>query len=93
MVVVLVGAVFVGSIEQVWCGALPHAASGDARVTRYDERATAVQLDKGQEMGRFNMGSTVIFALANPGMKWQPDMVAGRAMKMGECMASLEPAP
>ena len=88
LAMVLVGAVFVGSIEQVWCGALPPARSGACRVTDFapDQRPTLV---KGAEMGRFNMGSTVIMALANSTLSWKPEMVADRPVVMGESMTQI----
>jgi phosphatidylserine decarboxylase len=87
LAMVLVGAVFVGSIEQVWCGALPPASRGAPRVTDYGNGA--VTLDKGEEMGRFNMGSTVILALGNPSLRWLDALAPGRAVRMGERLAEV----
>jgi phosphatidylserine decarboxylase len=47
-------------------------------------------LPKGAEMSRFNMGSTVILLLP-PGMAaWQPSLVAGRVLRMGERIGTLQ---
>ena len=59
MVMVLVGAIFVGSIETVWAGEI--TPGGPADITHSDYQGEqSVRLVQGEEMGRFNMGSTVI---------------------------------
>ena len=58
-VLVLVGAINVGSIETVWAGRVtpPYGR----QVQRKDFTSGArIELDRGAEMGRFNLGSTVI---------------------------------
>ena len=77
----LVGAVFVGCIEQVWCGVVTPPRRRTILVERYDD--TEIVLEQGQEMGRFNMGSTVILMLANPAVEWAPWMAPGLSMQMG----------
>jgi phosphatidylserine decarboxylase len=49
-------------------------------------------LAKGEEMGRFNMGSTVILLLP-PGMaEWEASLVAGQALRLGERIGTLRTA-
>ncbi|MBS9404319.1 phosphatidylserine decarboxylase [Halomonas sp. TRM85114] len=60
MVVVLVGAMIVAAIETVWSGQVT-PLSGDVQRVRFD---TPVRLEKGEEMGRFKLGSTVVMAFA-----------------------------
>lgn len=61
MALVLVGAMLVSSMDTVWAGTVnpPRAR----RVERTDWSRRGIGLDKGAEMGRFNMGSTVIVLL------------------------------
>ena len=61
VVFILVGAIMVGSMEVVWEGRItpPYTKS----VKEFDYRAKDIKLVKGEEMGRFNMGSTVIIVL------------------------------
>ena len=67
MAVVLVGALFVGSIETVYAGEInPPRARGGARA-RASPRASAREFAKGAELGRFNMGSTVVLLVGNRG--------------------------
>jgi phosphatidylserine decarboxylase len=49
-------------------------------------------LAKGEEMGRFNMGSTVIVLLP-PGMaEWEASLVAGQPLRLGERIGTLRTA-
>jgi len=77
--VVLVGAIFVGSMETVWQGKVtpPYA-----KVVRfYDYSDKAFSLSKGDELGRFNMGSTVIMLL--PEGVPMLNLQAGQSIKFG----------
>jgi phosphatidylserine decarboxylase len=81
-VVVMVGALNVGSISTVWAGDV--APSRRRRVTAL--APTPVMLERGAELGRFNMGSTVIL-LYEPGRAvWTPGLRAGVAVRLGEAI-------
>jgi phosphatidylserine decarboxylase len=58
-VLVLVGATIVGSMATVWHGVVNPPRPAGARLD-YDDREQAVTLDRGAEMGRFLLGSTVV---------------------------------
>lgn len=84
--IVMVGALFVGSIETVWNGRItpPHGHEAG----RYTPMSPVV-LMRGRELGRFNMGSTVIL-LAPPGMvAWQPHLKPGVPVRMGRALGGL----
>jgi len=85
LVQVLVGAIFVGSMETVWAGKITPPYGDAVQEWRYaDEQA--VRLTKGMEMGRFNMGSTVILLLP-PGMSaFRSEWRAGDIIKLGQAM-------
>ena len=90
MALVLVGAINVAAIETVWHGLVtPPQRRSMSTVNYPDEQA--VNLAKGDEMGRFNMGSTIIVLMENP-VAWRVDMQAGDAVRMGQFLGSL-PAP
>ena len=77
MLVVLVGALIVASIETVWPGpASPYAAR---QIDRHD-RAFA----KGDEIGRFVLGSSVVVAFENGAAALRPELAAGTVLRMGE---------
>ncbi len=90
MALVLVGAINVAAIETVWHGLVtPPQRRSMSTVNYPDEQA--VNLAKGDEMGRFNMGSTIIVLMENP-VAWRVDMQPGDAVRMGQFLGSL-PAP
>lgn len=81
MAVILVGAIFVGGIETVWAGEITPRRDRLPAV-RYD--ADAVHLDRGAELGRFNMGSTVILLFPPGQVAWDPQLGPGSPLRMGE---------
>ena len=88
--IVMVGALFVGGIAQVWehPGTLSHGR--DIEVCDYRSRPAAPSFGKAEEMGRFNMGSTVV-ALFGPSLRieWAPGLRPGRGIRFGERIATL----
>ena len=89
LVMVLVGAIFVSSMETVWAGELPPA--GQVRDWDYRHRQPAIELAKGEEMGRFNMGSTVIVLLDGRRARLAEHLTPGRGVRMGELLGRLGP--
>ena len=87
LAITMVGAVFVGCIEQVWRGVVMPPRRHEARVERYDDQE--IVLEQGCEMGRFNMGSTVILMLANPGVAWEPSITPGAPVQMGRRIGAI----
>ena len=84
-VLVLVGATIVGSMATVWHGVVNPPRSAEVREWRYEDKD--IQLKKGEEMGRFLIGSTVVMLLPKPRVKFNPAWAAGAAVRMGEAMA------
>lgn len=85
LIQVLVGAIFVGSMEAVWAGQITPPYGDQIRDWHYSGEQ-AVHLNKGVEMGRFNMGSTVIVLLP-PGIRaFQPHWQAGDQIRLGQAM-------
>jgi phosphatidylserine decarboxylase len=81
---VLVGALNVGSIATVWAGSVTPAVR---RVVTHVP-APRVVLDKGVELGRFNMGSTVILLFEANRVRWHPLLRAGAAVQLGQAIGS-----
>jgi phosphatidylserine decarboxylase len=79
-VLVMVGALNVGGMATVWAGDITPARR---RVITHlpHER---VQLRKGMELGRFNMGSTVILLFEPARVRWDPALRTGKVVRMGE---------
>ncbi len=89
LAMVLVGAIFVGSIETV-CGGL-HTPPRASAIRRVDYRGQDKRLRRGEEMGRFNMGSTVILVLADGALRWRPDLGPGSPVRCGAGIGELQP--
>lgn len=84
MALVLVGAINVAAIETVWAGLITPPNQKAIRVDHYPELVLA----KGEEMGRFNMGSTVIVLLENNAWDWG-GLEANQPVRMGVKLAEL----
>lgn len=93
MALVLVGAMLVATIATAWAGTVTPPRG--RRVRQWDYSAgngEALTLAKGEEMGRFNLGSTVI-ALFGPGQAdWAGDLTPGQPVRMGQCLGRLREA-
>lgn len=90
MVQILVGATITASISTVWAGVINPPRAKE--VVQYDylpEGETAVHLKKGQEMGAFRLGSTVINLFPKGAVELAPNLTAGEPTRMGELFATL----
>jgi|SRR5699024_6077696 len=81
MAVVLVGAMVVAAIETVFAGQITPLAK---KVQCADYTQQPITLEKGAELGRFLLGSTVIMLFAEQQAAWLPTLNAGSAVRMGE---------
>jgi len=87
MAVIFVGALNVGSISTPWCGELrPRHKGGIGTV---DLGQYSREVGKGDLLGWFNMGSTVILLLPPGAGSWRQDLVSGTAVRMGEAIGAL----
>ena len=87
MAMVLVGAMIVAAVETVWAGHIAPPRR-ELKVTEYGA-PTQVSLEKGAEMGRFKLGSTVILCHPKDTVKWSENLKAGTPLRMGEAIADL----
>jgi phosphatidylserine decarboxylase len=87
-VLILVGALFVGSISTVWHGEVTPARtrSGVHALAAADGPEGA--LPRGAELGRFNMGSTVILLLPPRAARWDP-LPTGMPLRLGQHLGTL----
>jgi phosphatidylserine decarboxylase len=81
MALILVGAIFVSSIETVWHGVVSPPTIESVRSWQY--RDNPPKLAKGEEMGRFNMGSTIIVLFGKNQMTWNEDLMIRSDSKTG----------
>jgi phosphatidylserine decarboxylase len=89
MAMVKVGAVNVGSIETVWAGQVTPPAGRLVRSWHYDREERSILLKKGEEMGRFNMGSTVIVLFGPDVMTWTEEIRAGNTVRLGQLLGNV----
>lgn len=85
MVLVLVGATIVGSMATVWHGQVNPPRPGTVREWRYESQD--VRLQKGEEMGRFLLGSTVVMLFPENSLRFPDDWLSTRPLQMGEAMS------
>lgn len=90
MALVLVGATIVASIETVWAGTItPPSGKNIFRWTYPAKGNTAVKLEKGAEMGRFKLGSTVVLAFPAGKVAFLDDQQPGTVTRMGAPFAEI----
>ena len=86
-ILTLVGATIVGSMATAWHGVVNPPRTHDVRDWRYDDRS--IELQRGEEMGRFLLGSTVVLLFPAGPLHFNPAWAPGGAVRMGQAMASL----
>ena len=84
MALVRVGATIVGSMATVWHGVVNPPRPGVIR--RFDYAAPPVELLRGDEMGRFLLGSTVVLLWPRGTLRFNPDWAPAGAVRMGQAM-------
>ena len=82
MAVVMVGAMIVASIETVWAG-LVTPPKRQLQRTHYGEPVT---LAKGDELGRFKLGSTAIILFSEDVMDWEQSLAADQSVRLGQLL-------
>jgi phosphatidylserine decarboxylase len=87
-VLALVGATIVGSMETVWHGVVNPKRTGEIREWHYDPAEHVFA--KGDEMGRFSLGSTVVMLFTQRGnLEFNPRWAPAKSVRMGETMANV----
>lgn len=89
LAVILVGAICVASIETVWAGVVTPPRGRRLRCWRYPPQQH--RLARGEELGRFNMGSTVIVLFGPGQMRWCEDLTAEQPVRMGQALGRFLP--
>lgn len=90
MVLTLVGATIVGSMATVWAGIINPPRK--KAVTEWTYQDQNIVLKKGDEMGRFLLGSTVVLlwpSLKQAGFAFNPSWQATSPVQMGQAMATI----
>lgn len=87
MAAIFVGALFVGSVETVWAGQIcpPHRRSGISSLLP----SHAVTIERGAEIGRFNMGSTMILLTPPGALRFEEGITSRRTVRVGEALGQV----
>lgn len=88
MAVIFVGATIVRSISTAWEGTVAPNKNKDIAVSEYASRN--LNFAKGDEIGKFFMGSTVICLFEKNKIQFNEDMQSGQPTRMGMQMATLK---
>jgi phosphatidylserine decarboxylase len=86
-ILVLVGATIVGSMATVWHGIVNPPRSDVISTWQYEDQD--IRLSKGEEMGRFLLGSTVVLLFPRDTLMFDPAWQAAKPVKLGEAMSSV----
>ncbi|QQD20207.1 phosphatidylserine decarboxylase [Spongiibacter nanhainus] len=84
---ILVGAMIVAGIETVWDGQVA-PPTRSVQVRHYPDQREIV-LQRGEEMGRFKLGSTVILLFGRDQISWLESFQAGSPTRMGEALGQI----
>ncbi|MGZ5007584.1 MAG: archaetidylserine decarboxylase [Methylobacter sp.] len=87
MALVLVGAIFVSSVETVWHGVVTPPSISSVQSWQYGDDAPTLKI--GEEMGRFNMGSTIIVLFGKDKAEWDVGFKAEKTVKLGELIGQV----
>lgn len=90
MALILVGAIFVGSIETVWAGRITPPRIKAVAVS--NAAAGTIHLTRGAELGRFNMGSTVILLFGPGTAQWNHLLTPGAHVRCGSEIGQIRSA-
>ena len=89
LAVVMVGALFVGSIETVFAGEVNPPARRGGAVSSV-AAGLGQSFARGAEIARFNMGSTVVVLLGNRATRFAGQLLPGSTLRLGQALASTE---
>jgi len=87
--IILVGALNVGSMATVWHGDVTPRRHREVTALPVTDVLAPRLLSKGDEMARFNMGSTVILLFPPGAAEWSGSLAAGKVLRTGERIGTL----
>ena len=88
-VLIFVGALNVGSISTPWTGEIKPQKRGVVVDCELSESNASKNVAKGELLGWFNMGSTVIMLLPDGRGEWSETLQPGKTLRMGEAIGHL----
>ena len=92
MAVIMVGAMIVAGIETVWDGQIT-PIKNRVQTIHYGSNQSPIALEKGEEMGRFMLGSTAIVLFPKDSITWSESLSAQSSVVMGQPLGTVNLAP
>ncbi len=86
MAQIMVGAIFVGSMDTVWLGQITPTKNREINIKEYKD--ATIKLNQTDEFGHFNMGSTVILLFEEDKLNWLDDLKENDAIQVGQILAN-----
>lgn len=86
--VILVGAMIVGGINTAWAGTICPPHTKQPITWDYTQEDTKINLEQGQDMGKFLLGSTVIVLSSQPST-FMPELIPGTQVVMGQPLGTI----
>lgn len=86
MALIQVGAIFVSSIETIWHGVVTPPRCYQVQNWEYQDEQI---INKAEEMGRFNMGSTVVLLFAKDMVEWNDELEANTPVQLGQLLGKI----
>ncbi len=86
----MVGAVNVAAIEMVWSGLVTPPHRSTPKHYEYTSGQNAIELQKGDHMGTFNMGSTVVLLFSRDSINPDTEISIGQKVKMGQKLGTVK---
>lgn len=87
--IVIVGATLVGSINTVWYGTVTPPISTQRAISVWNYRENNINLARGDELGHFKMGSSVILLFPFQGVQWDSHWQTNSRILFGEKIGTL----
>ncbi len=91
MAIILVGAMIVASIETIWAGQVT-PFNKNVAVWNYRD-LNNIEIKKGEEMGRFKLGSTAIVLFGKSAINWEESIKVDSKTRVGIKLGSLNQKP
>lgn len=89
MILIFVGALNVGSITTPWTGEINPRARNVVENIKLQSSSQPKTVNKGDLLGWFNMGSTIILLLPPRVCAWRPELKSGDLLKVGESLGRI----
>ncbi len=89
MAVILVGAMIVASIHTTWAGQMAPNTSKQITHVEYTNDPNKISIEKGKEMGHFELGSTVIVLFPENKIEWDADLQADIDIRLGQALGRI----